>query len=218
MKTSIKIVPAILTKDPIELEKMIRAAEGFCDIVQIDIMDGKFVPSTSISGDDLKKIKTRLYLEVHLMVLEPEKYFDGFIKAGAKTILFHYEATDRAGDLIGRLRSKGISPGLVINPQTPVEKVKPFFNDIDILLLMAVNPGFYGAPFIPEVLDKARETSKMKRRFILSLDGGVKLDNVVEIARAGVEQIDVGSAIFKGENPKENYKKFEEKLKMSNDK
>jgi len=202
-----KIVPAILTNDPKELEKMIRAAEGFCDIVQVDIMDGKFVPSKSISSEDLKKIKTKLYLEVHLMVLEPEKYFDGFIAAGAKRILFHYEVTKKSAELIKILRSKGISPGMVINPGTTIKEVKPFFGDIDVLLLMAVNPGFYGAPFIPEVLDKAREVSKMKKNFILSLDGGVKLDNVLEVASAGVEQIDVGSAIFKGE-PAENYKKL----------
>jgi ribulose-phosphate 3-epimerase len=213
-----KIVPAILTNDPAQLEKMIKAAEDFCDLVQIDIMDGKFVPSQSISSEDLKKIKTKLYLEVHLMVNEPEKYFKGFAEAGAKCILFHFEATDKPAELIKTLKSMGLSPGIVINPGTPVDSVRPFTNDIDVLLLMAVNPGFYGAPFIPEVLDKARAISEWKKKFILSLDGGVKLDNVVEIARAGVEQIDVGSAIFKGENPKENYKKFEEKLKMSNDK
>lgn len=206
-----KIVPAILTKDPAEIEKMIRASEGFCDLVQVDIMDGKFVPSTSITSDDLKKIKTKLYLEVHLMVLEPEKYFKGFKDAGAKRIIFHLEATERPAELIKMLRSMGISPGISINPGTLVDSVRPFLNDIDLLLLMAVNPGFYGAPFIPEVLDKAREISRMKKKFILSLDGGVKLDNVLEVANSGVEQIDVGSAIFKGE-PKENYRKFMECL------
>ena len=152
-----KIVPAILTNDPSELERMITSSEAFCDLVQVDIMDGKFVPSVSISSDDLKKIRTKLYLEVHLMVVDPEKYFDGFIEAGAKRILFHYEATNKPAELIKLLRSKGVSPGLAINPQTSIEKVEVFFSDIDVLLLMAVNPGFYGAPFIPEVLDKAKE-------------------------------------------------------------
>ena len=209
-----KIVPAILTDDPLQLDWMIRQAENFCELVQIDIMDGKFVPSKSIASIDLKKVLTSLYLEVHLMVEEPEKYFEPFKAAGAKRILFHYEATQRHAELLGKLKSMGISPGIVINPGTPIEKVKPFFNDIDVLMLMAVNPGFYGAPFIPEVLDKARAVSKMNKKFILSLDGGVKLDNVLEIASAGVQQIDVGSAIFKGESPEENYKRFVELLKQ----
>lgn len=211
MKKHIKIVPAVLTKDPADLELKIRQAESITDIAQIDIMDSKFVPSVSITAEDLAKIKTKLYLEIHLMVMEPEKHFDEFIKAGAKTILFHYEATKKHAELIKNLRSKGISPGIVINPNTRVEEVQPFLNDIDILLLMAVNPGFYGAPFIPDVLDKARAISKMKKKFILSLDGGVKLDNFMDIVNAGVEQIDIGSAIFKGD-VKENYKKFMEKL------
>ena len=202
-----KIVPAILTNDSADLEVKIRQAEQFTDIAQIDIMDGKFVPSRSIGSEDLKKIKTRLYLEVHIMAVDPERYFQGFTEAGAKRILFHFEATDKPAELIKELREMNISPGIVINPQTPVEAVKPFFKDIDILLLMAVNPGFYGAPFIPEVLDKAREISKMGKNFILSLDGGVKLENFLDIVNAGVEQIDIGSAIFKG-NPGENYKAF----------
>jgi ribulose-phosphate 3-epimerase len=211
MKTDIKIVPAILTNDPADLELKVRQAESFCGLAQIDIMDGKFVPSTSVGFEDLKKVKTKLYLEVHLMVLEPEKYFDGFISAGAKRILFHYEATKKSAELLKLLRSKGISPGIVINPGTKTEEVQPLFNDIDMLLLMAVVPGFYGAPFIPEVLDKAKAISKMKKKFILSLDGGVKLDNFLDIVNSGVEQIDVGSAIFKGE-PGENYKRFFGKL------
>jgi len=204
----VKIVPAVLTDDPKDLEVKIRQAESITDIAQIDIMDGMFVPSNSIGSDDLKKIKTSLYLEVHIMAMNPEKMFKGFKDAGAKRILFHYEATDNPSGLIDQLKSMAISPGMVINPKTPVKAVKQFFPRIDILLLMAVNPGFYGAPFIPEVLDKAREISAMEdKKFILSLDGGVKQDNFLDIVKAGVEQIDIGSAIFKGD-PKENYQAF----------
>ncbi len=205
-----KIVPAILTNDPADLEVKIRQAEQFTDIAQIDIMDKKFVASTSIKSRDLKKIKTNLYLEVHLMVNSPETYFKRFKEAGAKRIIFHYEANTNNADIekfIKELREMDISPGIAINPVTPVASVEPFFPKIDMLLLMAVNPGFYGAPFIPKVLDKAREISKMEKNFILSLDGGVKLDNFKEIVSAGIEQIDIGSAIFKG-NPRENYKVF----------
>jgi ribulose-phosphate 3-epimerase len=133
-----KIVPAVLTGDPADLEIKIRQAEQFTDIAQIDIMDGKFVPSRSIGSEDLKKIKTRLYLEVHIMAVEPQRYFQAFAEAGAKRILFHFEATDKPAELIKQLREMNISPGIVINPQTKIEAVKPFFGDIDILLLMAV--------------------------------------------------------------------------------
>ena len=208
-----KIVPAILTDDPKALAQMISSAEKFCDLVQVDIMDGKFVPSKSIASDDLKKIKTKLFLEVHLMVERPEEYFKGFKDAGAKRILFHYEATARPAELIKMLKDMKVSPGIVINPGTPVTAVEPFFPDIDMLLLMAVNPGFYGSPFIPEVLEKAREISKLDKKFILSLDGGVKFDNVRAVSEAGVEQIDVGSAIFKGDDPAANYRKLSELIK-----
>jgi len=111
------------------------------------------------------------------------------------------------------LKDMKVSPGIVINPGTPVTAVEPFFPDIDMLLLMAVNPGFYGSPFIPEVLEKAREISKLDKKFILSLDGGVKFDNVRAVSEAGVEQIDVGSAIFKGDDPAANYRKLSELIK-----
>ncbi len=208
-----KIVPAILTGDPKDLAKMISASEKFCDLVQIDIMDGKFVPSKSITFEDLKKIKTNLFLEVHLMVLNPENYFKGFKEAGAKRIIFHYEATGKPKELIDMLKKLGVKPGIAINPETPVTAIDPFLDDLDLVLLMAVNPGFYGSPFIPEVLDKARELSRMTKKLILSLDGGVKFDNVKDIASAGIEQIDIGSAIFKNGDPGENYRKFVDLVK-----
>jgi len=208
-----KIVPAILTDDPKALVQMISSAEKFCDLVQIDIMDGKFVPSKSINSDDLKKIKTNLYLEVHLMVLNPENYFKGFKEAGAKRIIFHYEAAPRPKELIDTLKKLKIKPGIAINPETPVTAIDPFLDELDMVLLLAVNPGFYGSPFIPEVLQKARELSQMRKKIILALDGGVKFDNVREIADSGVEQIDVGSAIFKNGDPRANYKKFAELVK-----
>jgi len=207
-----KIVPAILTNDPADLEIKIRQSEQFTEIAQIDIMDGKFVPSMSVGSEDLKKVKTKLYLEVHIMAVDPERYFEPFRSAGAKRIIFHFESTDRPAELVRMLREMNVLPGIAINPGTPLDAVRPLFGDIDMLLLMAVNPGFYGSPFIPEVLNKARELSKEERKFILALDGGVKQDNFMEIVNSGVEQIDIGSGIFKG-NPAENYRKFLEQLK-----
>ena len=208
-----KIVPAILTDDPQALAQMISAAETFCDLVQVDIMDGKFVPSKSITYEDLKAITTKLFLEVHLMVEKPEIYFQDFKDAGAKRILFHYEATDKPKELIKQLKDMGISPGIVINPETSVGSIASLLDDLDMVLVMAVVPGYYGSKFIPDVLAKTKELAGMNKNFIISLDGGVKLDNVAKIADAGVEQIDIGSAIFGGEDPAANYREFVELIK-----
>ncbi|MFC1482654.1 ribulose-phosphate 3-epimerase [Candidatus Margulisiibacteriota bacterium] len=208
-----KIVPAILTDDPKDLELKIRQTEQFTDNAQIDIMDSKFVPSISINVSDLQKIKTNLVLEVHLMVVNPETYFQGFKDAGAKRIIFHYEATKRSKELIAMLKDLKVKPGIAINPETPIAAVEPFFNDINMLLLLAVNPGFYSSKFIPEVLDKAKEINKREKKFILAIDGGVSEKTIKDIKEAGIEQIDVGSAIFKHKNPARMYKKLNELIK-----
>ncbi|OGX28455.1 MAG: hypothetical protein A2879_05225, partial [Omnitrophica WOR_2 bacterium RIFCSPHIGHO2_01_FULL_49_10] len=182
-----KIVPAVLTDRPDELKRMIAQSEGFCDLVQIDIMDGKFVPSRSISAGDLAEIKTSLKLEIHLMVDEPSKYLEPFKKAGAKRIVFHYESKEDPADVIRKIRALGMEAGIAINPETPVSKVEKYFKDIDILLFLSVNPGFYGSKFIPEVCDKARAVNEKKDRPVIAMDGGLKAENIMMIKEAGVD-------------------------------
>ena len=129
-----EIVPAILTESPEELEQMLSQVEGFTATTQLDIMDGNFVPSRSVSARDLMQIRTRLNIEVHLMVYEPEKYLSPFKAAGAQRIIFHYEATDDPQMIIRKARELGIKIGMALNPESPNEVVEPFLTSLDSLL------------------------------------------------------------------------------------
>ena len=208
-----RIVPAVLTDKPDELKRMIAQAEGFCDLVQIDIMDGRFVPSGSISAVDLAKIKTKLKLEIHLMVEEPGKYLEPFKRAGAKRIVFHYESKEDPAGVLQKIRALGMEAGIAINPETPVSKVEGYFKDIDVLLFLSVNPGFYGSKFIPGVCDKARVLKETRGRPIIAMDGGLKMDNILMIKEAGVDLACGGSGIFGKGDPKENYRNLAEMLR-----
>lgn len=203
-----KIVPAILTADPADLERKIRQAETFADLAQIDIMDGEFVFSRSITAADLARIKTSLHLEIHLMVREPQGYLEAFQRAGASKIVFHYEATAAPQLVISAARSLGLGVGLAINPETPLSQLSPFLEQVDSLLLLAVDPGFYGSPFHPEVLQKIPQAKGLAPELALGIDGGVKADNIRSIALTGVDYIYVGSAIFREIDPKRSYQKL----------
>ena len=201
-----RVVPAILTDDPESLEVMIRQAEEFTGFVQVDIMDGQFVPSKSITAKHLHDITINLEWEAHLMVMEPESYFEDFRRAGAKKVVFHYEATDRPEEVIARARKSGLGVGLAINPETPVSDTLPLLNEVDSVLLLTVNPGYYGAPFIPEVMDKVAELHAARPDMEVGVDGGIKEGNIAEVARKGVDMICVGSAVFLQPKPGESYK------------
>ena len=215
---TLRIVPAILTNDKQDLELKIHQASKFAALSQIDVMDGIFVPSHSVGYSELGPIQTNMELEIHLMVIKPQDYFEGYKNAGAKRIIFHFEATDKPAQLLKQLKEMELEAGIAINPETPVISILPFLNDLDMLLLLAVNPGFYGSPFIPSVLDKARELSSIfasnAKPPVLALDGGVKPDNILDIYRSGVTQAVVGSAMFKGD-PEENYNNFLEKISLN---
>ncbi len=207
-----KIIPAILTDKPQSLRNMIKQAEDFCDLAQIDIMDGKFVPSTSISAEDLAKVKTKLKLEIHLMVDEPSKYLKPFKEAGASRIVFHYESKENPSEVIAKIRGLDLEVGLAINPPTQLPEVKRFLKEVNALLLLSVNPGFYGSKFLPEVCDKAMVLKNMKGNFVVAMDGGIKLDNILMIRDAGVDVACVGSGIFGQGDTKQNYYRLLEKL------
>ncbi len=207
-----KIIPALLTDSPDELRSMIKLAEGFCDLVQIDIMDGKFVPSKSISAQDLAAVKTPLKLEIHLMVDEPSRYLEPFKSAGAFRIVFHYESKEDPAVVIAKIHALGLLPGIAINPETPVSEVEKFFKDIDILLFLSVNPGFYGSKFIPEVCDKAGVLKGRKSGLIIAMDGGIKSDNILLIRDAGVDLACVGSGVYGKGDAKQNYNDLVKKL------
>jgi ribulose-phosphate 3-epimerase len=210
MAKRIRIVPAILTEDPAELEKMVRLTETFTDFVQMDIMDGKFVPSNSVSVNHIAALKTRLSWEAHLMVLHPEDYLDDFRRAGARKIVFHFESTPTPRIVIRMIQRLGMQAGLAINPETPIDKFSNLIKQLDSVLFLSVNPGFYGAKFIPEVLDKITSLRQDAPNIEIGIDGGIKENNVAMIAQTGVNVICVGSAIYKQPDPGTSYRRLKQ--------
>ena len=210
MNRTIKIVPAILTDDTDALISMVNQAKSFTDWVQIDIMDGQFVPSLSITPEELANIKPDISWEAHLMVNEPGKVLHLFKNAGAKRILFHYEATEDHAGVINTARALQLEVGIAINPQTPIDVLENLADSIDSVLFMTVNPGYYGAKFIPEVLDKVRKFRARWNKMEIGIDGGAKEENLKLIIESGANSICVGSAIFLSSNPPESYRHLTE--------
>ena len=210
MVRDVRIVPAILTADTSTLTRMVREAETFTDFVQFDVMDGKFVPSNSVSCEDIAKLKTKLKWEAHLMVLRPEDCLEDFKRAGAKKIVFHYEATPSPEKVIKAIRKLGMQAGLALNPETPISAIKSLVKQVDSVLFLSVNPGFYGAQFIPEVLGKIVEFRKAYPKIEIGIDGGIKESNIAQAARSSVDVICVGSAIFLKPDPAASYRRLVE--------
>ncbi|MDD5700944.1 MAG: ribulose-phosphate 3-epimerase [Dehalococcoidales bacterium] len=207
MPKPVRVIPAILTEDPQSLKSMLAQVEAFTDYVQIDIMDGRFVPSKSITWKQIAENKPRIIWEAHLMVERPEKHLSGFKEAGASKAIFHFEAADPE-TVIAAARKLDMAVGLAVNPETPVSAVSPLLDKIDSLLLLSVHPGFYGASFIPEVLDKIADLRRISPDLRIGIDGGIKESNISLIAVKGVDEIFVGSAIFLQPDPASSYRKL----------
>jgi len=200
-----RVVPAILTNDPVALETMVRQAETFTTYVQFDIMDGQFVPSQSITWEHLAGLSMKLSWEAHLMVLHPENYLQDFRQVGAQKVVFHYEATSSPRDFISLVRDLGLTVGLAVNPDTPISTILPLVDEVDSVLFLTVHPGFYGSKFLPEVMDKVVELRSARPDVEIGVDGGIKESNITQIVRAGVDVIYVGSAIFLQPQPGESF-------------
>jgi ribulose-phosphate 3-epimerase len=197
-----RVVPAVLTENPGALTSMVREAEQFSEWIQIDVMDGLFVPSRSVGAVDVANTEIRIGWEGHLMVKYPEKYLEDFKRAGAKRVIVHYEAVRRnPAEFIERTIRIGIKAGLALNPETEIGVLDDnLINQLDIVLFMAVHPGFYGARFIPESLSKIAEYKHRYPGAITGVDGGIKESNIEQVAQTGVNEICVGSAIFGQQN------------------
>ena len=205
MTRQIRVIPAILTDDPATLKTLVSQAETFTDYAQFDIMDGDFVPSRSVSCQQISQLKTRLKWEAHLMVRHPEDCLEDFQKAGAQKIVFHYEATPDPRKIIRKIKKLGMKAGLAVNPETSIGAIKQLIRDLGSVLFLSVNPGFYGSKFIPEVLDKITVFRGLYPHVETGIDGGVKENNIGQIARTGVNVIYVGSAIFLQPDPAASY-------------
>ena len=203
------IVPAILTENTEALAKMVRQAETFADFVQVDVMDSRFVPSRSIACGDLVAVSPKLRWEAHLMVRQPEEQLHCFARAGAQRIVFHFEATSSPLRIIKLIRHLGVKVGLAVNPETPLTTTLSLADSVDSILCLTVHPGFYGAKFLPEVLDKVVELRSRKPNLEIGVDGGIKESNITEVARLGVDYICVGSAIFVQPDPGASFRRLQ---------
>lgn len=209
----IKIAPSILTASFANLESTIKELEeAGADYLHLDIMDGSFVPQITFGSKivaDIKKI-TSLPLDVHLMIVNPEKHIDDFAKAGADIISVHYEGNIHLHKLIMQIKSHNIKAGIVLNPHTRVDVIEPLIDDIDNVLIMSVNPGFGGQKFITKSIKKIEETKKLigQRDIIISVDGGINLSTHSDVIKAGANFLVAGSAIIDSKYKKETINKL----------
>jgi ribulose-phosphate 3-epimerase len=197
------IAPSILSADFSRLGEEIKAVEAAgADWIHIDVMDGRFVPNITIGPGLIASIRktTRLPFDVHLMIESPERYIDDFAGAGADRITIHLEATGHLHRTVAMIREKGLKAGVSLNPATPLCLVEPILPDIDLLLVMTVNPGFGGQKFIEGSLPKIAAAKRMIREIapavLLEVDGGVTLKNIRAVSDAGADVLVAGSAVF----------------------
>ncbi|MBU4510417.1 ribulose-phosphate 3-epimerase [bacterium] len=217
---TIKLAPSILDADFTCLERELRKIEsGGADLIHLDIMDGNFVPNISFGPRIVESIKsiTSLPLEVHLMVEKPENHIKSFINAGGDIIIVHYETSKHLDRLIQTINEADVKSGIALNPATPLSVIEYLIGKIDVLLLMTVNPGFGGQKFIPEMISKIEKARKIidnqKKSISLAVDGGINLDNISQVIKAGAEIIVAGQIIFKNENTELTIKKIKNILK-----
>jgi ribulose-phosphate 3-epimerase len=199
----IKIAPSILSADFSRLGEEIRAVDtGGADYIHVDVMDGHFVPNITIGSPVVEAVRrvTKLPLDVHLMIENPDRYIPDFVKAGADLISVHQEAVPHLHRTVQMIHSMGKKAGVSINPATPVSSLEVILEEVDLVLVMTVNPGFGGQKFIPACLPKIkalrREIDRRGLAVELEVDGGVKIDNIGLIAAAGADVFVAGSAVF----------------------
>lgn len=207
----IELAPSILSADFAHLAEHVRAAtEGGATLIHVDIMDGHFVPNITIGPPVVKSLRkaTQLPLDCHLMIENPDDYITAFAEAGADWISVHQEVCPHLDRVLHHIKEHDCLAGVVINPATPVETLTEVLDIVDYVLVMSVNPGFGGQQFIASALHKIRRLTEMRaaRRasFRIEVDGGVALDTIVDVVRAGAEVLVAGNAVFGKGDPKEN--------------
>jgi ribulose-phosphate 3-epimerase len=214
-----KIAPSILSADFSRLGEEVREVEkAGADVIHVDVMDGHFVPNITIGPlvvQGLKKL-TSLPLDVHLMIEEPQRYIEAFAQAGSGWVTVHAEVCPHLKRMVKRIRQLKVRPGIVLKPATPLKTLFPVLDDIDLVLLMSVNPGFGGQSFIPSSLKKIERLRKIVDQngcpLEIEVDGGVKIENIGEVSRAGADIFVLGTGIFKTKDYEETIRKLRKEI------
>ncbi|MCB0283348.1 MAG: ribulose-phosphate 3-epimerase [Calditrichaeota bacterium] len=216
MKKTKRIAPSILSADFARLAEQVKTVEqAGADIIHVDVMDGHFVPNITIGPLVVKALRpvTKLPMDVHLMIENPDRYIEAFAKAGADYITVHVEACTHLHRVLQQIKELNVKAGVSLNPHTPVSMIKHVLDQLDLILIMSVNPGFGGQKFIPESLKKLNQTRDLIeksgfRNIEIEVDGGVSLENIKEIANAGADILVAGSAIFASADPAKTTKEM----------
>ena len=217
MSSEFKLAPSILSADFANLQSALsQCEEGGAHWIHVDVMDNQFVPNLTIGPPVVKSLrpKTNKFMDVHMMVIEPEKLVEPFARAGADLITFHIEATDNPQSVIDLIKSTGTKVGISIKPSTSMSDIEPFYDQVDLILIMSVEPGFGGQGYIPESTKRIRDIKQklneqcLQDRVMIEVDGGIKLFNAKEVIDAGADVLVAGSAIFGTDDPVQTINEF----------
>ncbi len=217
MASEFKLAPSILSADFTNLKLALsQCDEGGAHWIHVDVMDNQFVPNLTIGPPVVKSLRpnTKKFLDVHMMVIEPEKLVEPFARAGADSITFHIEATDDPQSVIDLIKATGTKVGISIKPATPLAEIEPYYDQIDLVLVMSVDPGFGGQGYLDGSTERVEKVKQIliekcfQDRVLIEVDGGIKLHNAEEVINAGADVLVAGSAIFGADDPVQTMKDF----------
>ncbi len=216
MSQNFKLAPSILSADFSDLQSVLQICnEGGAHWIHVDVMDNQFVPNLTIGPPVVKSLrpKTQKFMDVHMMVIDPEKLVESFAKAGADNITFHIEATDDPNSIIDLIKSCGCKVGVSLKPKTPLSDIYDIIDKVDMVLIMSVEPGFGGQGYLPSSNDRISElkqylTDNDHNHVLIEVDGGIKLHNAKEVIDAGADILVAGSEVFKADDPVQTIKDF----------